>query len=390
MDNNNKSVRMRYTAELVRAQLENRIPAAIPEKMSYEEVKKIADTAQMRYMLLGSLIKLPLLEEQLEEMRSVLRVSILKTLLQVQSATMLEEKFEQAGIRNQLLKGSVMKHIYPRPELREMSDVDIMLYEDDFTQAEEIIKDCGFEMLEAIKHHVIFKKAPFLILEMHWDLYEKTVDKEQYMYYKNQFRAQLKEGKKYTYEFSKENFYVYMISHMAKHFYENGCGIRNLVDVYIYQQKYGNEMDRAVVEQELSTCGILDFEKHVAKLARIWLDDKESTPFYNSLFEYMVDCGIYGKGENGIWGQLCKQNKPDINNGKKSDLSYYFPSAEYMKEFYPWLEGKKALLPAAWLCRGVRGITHKDSVERAKALKDKKKYDTMMNIYQEMNLKFVK
>ena len=37
-----------------------------------------------------------------------------------------------------------MKHIYPRPELREMSDIDFMIYEDDFTDTDRIVEEAGF------------------------------------------------------------------------------------------------------------------------------------------------------------------------------------------------------------------------------------------------------
>lgn len=390
MKNNNKSVLMQYTGKLVRSQLEGSETPLIPTEISFEELEKIAYSAHMEYMILGALIKLPLSQEQIVRTRMSLKRSTFKTLLQIQNVKMLQEKFEQNGIRNQVLKGAVMKYIYPRPELREMSDIDFMLYEDDFSKAEKLIAELGFHKLQAIKHHVIYEKKPLLILEMHWDLYEKTVDKGQYMYYKKQFRAVLKDGMKYTYEFTKENFYVYMISHMAKHFYENGCGIRNLVDIYVYNQKFQKEMDRSVVAQELKNCGILDFERHVTKLADIWLNDRESTVFYNNLFTYMVDCGIYGKCENGIWGQLCKQEDINIGKSKGRELTYYFPPAGYMEEHYPWIKGKRWLLPAAWLYRGIHGLFNEDSMNRAKILKNKEKYDVMMEIYHELNLNFVK
>ena len=36
-------------------------------------------------------------------------------------------------------------------------------------------------------------------------------------------------SKMYVYDFEAEDFYIYMMAHMAKHFYKRGCGIRNLV-----------------------------------------------------------------------------------------------------------------------------------------------------------------
>ena len=98
---------------------------------------------------------------------------------------------------------------------------------------------------------------------------------------------------------------------MAKHFYETGCGIRNLLDIYIYQNAYKATMDRRLVEEELRKCGLLNFEREMKNLSVIWLDNLAGDTFYNNLFEYMLDCGIYGKGENGVWGQLAKEITSD-------------------------------------------------------------------------------
>ena len=45
-----------------------------------------------------------------------------------------------------------------------MSDIDFMIYEDDFTDTDRIVEEAGFVKVQAIKHHVIYQKAPFL----HW------------------------------------------------------------------------------------------------------------------------------------------------------------------------------------------------------------------------------
>ena len=109
MDNSKDIILMRYSGELIRAQLENRTPQAIPDTITFEELEQIAYSAQMPYMILGALIRLPLTQEQAQSCRNALKTSTLKTLLQVQTADRLQEKLEEAGIRNQVLKGAVMK-----------------------------------------------------------------------------------------------------------------------------------------------------------------------------------------------------------------------------------------------------------------------------------------
>lgn len=376
-----RSIIMTYLAELIHAQLEECAPRPLPEGVTVEELEAIAIKSHMIYNLLTPLLQLPLPDDVVERLRPRIMKSTMKTLQQVCAAREISEALEKAKIRHQVLKGSVLKFIYPRPEMREMSDIDFMVYEPSLDAAESVLRNLGYDKRQAIKHHVIFQKPPFLVFEMHWSLYEQTVDKEQYLYYK-EIRATKKSGCGYTYEFSVEDFYVYMISHMAKHFYEGGCGIRNLLDIYIYQQKYHEVMNTEVVKEQLQRCGLIDFEHHMHRLADIWLGDEESSEFYLELFSYMLDCGIYGKSENGIWGQLAKQEKQ--NSG------YYFPTYNYMKEYYPWLKKCPLLLPVAWFVRGVHGLTSKESRERRKMIEDEQQYRMIGNIYRTLNLDFKK
>ena len=380
---------MEYLGELVLSQFEKRTPAALPDGISLDALEDIAKRGHMIYLLLGALLKLELPEEYANRFRGLVKQSMLQTLMQVCEAKILQEKFEQAGIRNQVLKGTVLKQLYPSPEMREMSDIDFMLYEESFTKAEEILAAVGYNKIQEVKHHAVFLKKPYLVLEAHWSLYDKNVDKGQYLYFKDNFRAVPVPGTRYTYEFSKEDFYVYMIAHMAKHFYENGCGIRNVADIYIYLNKYNSVLDRAYIDAELKKLGLTSFEAHMSTLANIWLGKEKTTVFYNQLFDYMVDCGIYGKGENGVWGQFVKDH---AERGSSLKTWYYFPGMDYMQEHYPWLENKKWLLPVAWVIRGVNGMLNKGKREKKQQVfsMEQEKAETLQNIYRSLELNFRK
>lgn len=382
---------MRYLAELVHAQLEMRIPEQIPEGICLDDLMNIAQKGQMNYLILGALLKLSLPEDKKEAMQQIMIYSTMRTLEQVCTIRDLQQRLEDAGIRNQLLKGSVLKEIYPTPEMREMSDIDIMIYEPSYEATEQIITSMGFYKVEEVKHHAVFVRKPCMMIEMHWALYDKNVDHEQYLYYKDTFRAKKKKDCNYCYCFSKEDFYIYMISHMAKHFYETGCGIRNLLDVYIYQQKESKNLDQKYLATELEKCGLTQFERYMRNLAVIWLDGKECDSFYESLFLYMTDCGIYGKGENGIWSQVAKSEK---NDGKIRSIRrwYYFPPLAYMQENYAWLKNRAFLLPAAWGARAVLGLVHKDAKKRKKKVFhiNSAEQVTISGIYHKLNLNFKK
>ena len=71
--------------------------------------------------------------------------------------------------------------------------------------------------------------------------------------------------------------------------------------------KGGEKVDK--LKEELKKCGILEFTEHMEKLANIWLKGEKSSGFYEDLFQYMMDSGIYGKDENGIWNKFAEEKK---------------------------------------------------------------------------------
>lgn len=384
---------MQYLSELVYAQLNNKKPGNIPEGIRLEELEEIAHRNHMDYLLLGALLKTDLTDNEKKRVKPYVMHSAMKSLTQVCCLKELEEKLEKESIYHQLLKGSVLKKLYPSPEMREMSDIDVMIYDENLNRAKNVVEEMGFTLLESVKHHDIYAKPTMLIIELHHTLYDKNVDRMQYEYFKNEERLEAKAGKKYALQFSIEDFYVYLIAHMAKHFYESGCGIRNVVDVYCYHQLYESAWDKEIIGKELKKCGLTAFENRIHTLANVWLGGQKPDPFSVKLFDYMINCGIYGKGENGIWGQFAMQKQ--TNNLKyKSYIKrwYYFPPLSYMKSDYPWLNKYPYLLVIAWGIRAVHGLLSKEGREKRKMLMNIKSEDIrkMNEIYKGMQLNFMK
>lgn len=381
-----------YLAELVRAQLENRKPLPVPEGITTEQLMEIAGNNHMDYLLLGALVKVEgLTEEEQGKIRTRVKRSVMCTLAQIMELKQIEQRFEEEHVKNQPMKGARMKFIYPSPEMREMSDIDILIDSESMERAKKVLLEMGYCLKQSVKHHDIYQKPPFMVVEAHRAMYDKTVDNNQYKYFSGFTKAVLREGMQYTYDFTTEDFYVYMMAHMAKHFYTMGCGIRNLVDVYIYLEKYGSEMNRQYVNEELKNCGILEFTEHMKKLAYIWLKGEKGSQFYDDLFLYMLNSGIYGKDENGIWNKFSEEKMKDREVSlKELKKWYYFPPVSYMSEYYPWLEDYPYLLPVAWGIRAYRGIFLKKGVHKREMLQDieQEQVRVYKNIYQKMQLHF--
>jgi hypothetical protein len=382
---------MQYLSELVHAQLMNEIPGSIPDGIHIEELEEIAHRNHMDYLILGALLKTKLSDEKKTRIKPFVMQSTMKSMAQLCCIKELEDRFEKEGIYNLLLKGAVLKRMYPSPEMREMSDIDVMVYDKNLDRAKKVVEEMGYTLYDSINHHDIYIKPPMLVIELHHTLYGKDVDKVQYEYFNNKKPLVVKEGKKYTLQFSAEDFYVYLIAHMAKHFFETGCGIRNIVDVYYYQKLYAATWDKAMIASELEKCGLSSFEKHISDLAQVWLGGQTSDSFSGMLFNYMLDCGIYGKSENGLWGYFAMMNNSDVNNFQShAKRWYYFPPLSYLVRDYPWLKKFPFLLIIAWGIRAVHGLLSKEGREKRNMLLSLNNKDVRIinELYKGMQLNF--
>ncbi len=388
----NAALLREYLSELVNAQLNNTKPSPIPEEISVEELVRISGRNHMNYLILGALIRTDNLPEEWKPtLRNKILRSVIHTSVQVTELKKIEQRFEEKQIACQPMKGARMKFFYPSPEMREMSDVDILIREDCMDKAAAELTEMGYELSQAVKHHDIYEKKPHMVVEVHRAMYDKTVDYTQYEYFKNLSRAVLREGCSYTYDFNTEDFYIYMIAHMAKHFYTMGCGIRNLLDIYIYRQKFGATMDQLYLDKELKLLGLYTFTRHMEKLANVWMGGEQGDEFYEQLFFYMVDSGIYGKDENGIWNKFCEEKMKDKKVSRfQLRMWYCFPPLHYMAEYYPWLEEKPYLLPWAWTVRAFCGIFLNKGTKKRRMIKsiDQQDISVYQNIYHEMHFRF--
>ena len=124
---------------------------------------------------------------------------------------------------------------------------------------------------------------------------------------------------------------------------------------------------------------------------RKWLGEECWEEFYEQLFSYMLDSGLYGKDENGIWNKFAekKMHGKQATNGMLK-LWYFFPPLYYMSEYYPWLEHKPVLLPVAWGIRAFGGVFRKKGTHKREMVEqiDSTKVQEYQNIYQRLKLNF--
>lgn len=138
----------------------------------------------------------------------------------------IEHLMQQHGIKTMALKGTTLAQLYPQPDLREFSDLDLYFY-DRHHEADELAKQhLGVRISDDAHHHTKYNYRDVTI-ESHYDLINSH-----YPPSNQRFEVQLKElatthSQLPTFEI------LFLLRHMAGHFAASRITLRDLVDWHL-------------------------------------------------------------------------------------------------------------------------------------------------------------
>ena len=262
----------------------------------------------------------------------------------------LQAALTQAGIKHIFLKGAVLKYDYPEPALRTMSDMDLLVYAEDFDRIAEVANSLGAKAVSGDGNHRNYSFPGRVAVEFHPNL----------LHHASAIGTGINPGWQYakdteavSKELTEEGFYLNTICHLAHHFVNGGVGVRFVLDVWVSRHLRKNQPDRAFVEAELTRFGLLDFAHNIEQLAEVWFGDLPTTPLLDELGEYILTSGSHGTEEQAML------NAMSLSGGSRASALWkkaFYPRAE-LEDRFPWCKGKPLLLPAAWCCRAYLAIT---------------------------------
>ena len=261
------------------------------------------------------------------------------------------------------LKGAILKDLYPRQEMRQMADNDILFD----AEYEAAVKDYfvreGYEVISYAKgNHDVYEKEPVYNFEMHTSLFGEAHNEVWAEYYKDIQSKLNKSDNHFQYSFTDEDFYIYFIVHAFKHFDGCGTGIRYFVDSYVYQN--AKNLDWSYIERELDKLGVLAFEKTFRSISMKIFGNGEavsrlSEEEYSMLCDSMF-AGTYGNLQSGIDKKLHKIQGNEDRITKNTKVKYIigrlFPSMSYYKAYYPFIYKTRIFIPFFVIFRMVRGV----------------------------------
>lgn len=269
---------------------------------------------------------------------------------QMQALRLIFQAFEENGIDYLPLKGSEMKSLYPKPELRMMGDADILIRTEQYDRIVPVMESLGFAAKEETDHELVWVSGS-LYLELHKHLVP-SYNRDFHAYFGDGWnRAVKRYGTKYA--MKEEDAFIYLFTHFAKHYRDGGIGCRQVVDIWVYRRVYP-DLDEHYVRKELEKLHLLEFYQNVCRLIGVWFEGEKSDSKTDFMTEFIFDSGSWGKTENRVLSQTVRDSKQSVL-GFSGKLLYLwktaFPSLEALREKYRILKKHPYMLPVIWLLR---------------------------------------
>mgnify|MGYP003299314102 CR=1 FL=1 len=339
-----------------------------PEVVSGVDVESIYSAASrhnMGALVTAALDKIGLASDDMRT--SAHRAARKIMLLDAERAEILSE-LEREGIRYLPLKGAVIKELYPRIGLREMSDNDILFDEVYRASVRDIFKARGYNVKSYGKseNHDVYVKEPLYNYEMHVSLFRPlALGEELIHFFDGAMDRAVSDGvSSYGRRMTNEDFYIYMKTHEYKHYIYAGTGIRLFADTFVFMRAYGESLDWGYVNEVCERIGIAEYERHSRTLsmklmnpaisARLCLGEEGllTDEEYDLLF-YCCTSGAYGRTttyvKNGIHS-LEKKGNSTLAAKFKYVMRRLFPPVLYYRTYYPFAYRHRWAIPfvAVW------------------------------------------
>ncbi len=350
-----------YLIALLSAVLHNKIPPPLPPELDLERLYKLAawhSVANMACYGLNRLEPMPA-PDIMKQFREARNKCLAREARQELEVKLILSSLEEKQINHMPIKGYIIKNLYPQPDMRMMADVDILVEVDQLEKAGEAMLSLGYTAEHTGGNHDVYYKRPVMNIELHRALITESNSKL-YAYFGSGWdRTRPIAGSSYRYEMSNEDFYIYMLAHMAKHYRGGGTGIRSVMDVWVYNRHYKDKLDWNYINAELEKAGLYSFARSVQELSEQWLDGKAAKEINQDMGAFILANGTYGTTRNAAMNKFIQGKKDDDSftlAKVKYALRILFPNRQHMTILFPILHKLPFLLPLFWALRGIRTV----------------------------------
>lgn len=337
-------VRSHFTGEAVE----------IPENADLSALYEAAQRHKLQTFVYGYLENTPYGPEAMEAIGGAYHKAVFRDVQADYIRAQVTQVLTEAGIDHVYQRGVCLKHDYPVPAMRTMSDMDILIHSEDLHKLPKVMSALPCVQRPGDGNHRIFSVSPGFTVEFHPNLIHCSSHVGTGINPGWQF---VPEGQPSGEQFmTEEGFYLSVLCHLANHFAAGGVGIRFVLDIWVCRHLRKQQPDRMLVEQELTRIGLLKFARQIEALADQWFSGITPEMELYELEEYILTSTSHGDDTRSMLNSVCLS--PGGSGFSALWRKVFYPKQD-LYERYDWVKGRPWLLPVAWFVRMWQALTRR-------------------------------
>lgn len=341
-----------YFLSVIRSSLLNEKLTNKPLSVSWNKIYNLAQSTSLLglcyFGLLNSDEEIP--ENLLKSWkRSVVLIQARQFQMDQDRAKLLV-KMEENKLESICLKGITMSVRYPKPEMRQMADNDILYrYVGDSDRGKRsrshevldiVMNSLGAKELSSGSIVDAYQIGNYSLFEMHRDLWEPN--REFHEYFRNIWNKAKNSDPDHPLikVLDREDQFVLMVAHSYKHKALRGCGPREIVDYYIFITTE-KDLNWKYIMRQIDHLGLNDYVKLLDRMSECVFGKTILNEEDWIELEAFISAGTYGTAEEEFKNNLGRMKALPSEKKlitKVRYLSHRFRgSAEYNCEKFPIL-----------------------------------------------------
>ncbi len=314
------------------------------------------------------------------EFAKILKNDYLSAVLKSENVTFetrnVSKILSDTGVKHVILKGEELKGYYPKGFIRPSADIDVLVEENSLSKALKALKsNLEVVSMERNYHDVTIVLDNGIIIELHFTLSENDdrLDRVTEGYLDN-----LEKVVDFKYKFNNEFTVAYLITHIAYHFYNGGCGIKSFIDLHLIKSKIN--YDENIVISYLEKGNLTVFYKKVFELIGVWFNKEVYDETTLEMERFVLNGGAYGS---------FYQSQKSTENFKNRIIKKIFLPYKTLCNYYPVLKKACILYPFFIVVRCFKVVFSKEKRERVKNQINAKEIDNkdkIISLFKELNL----
>ena len=262
--------------------------------------------------------------------------------------TLLKE-FDDNSIEYLPLKGTLLRGLYPKPEMRAMGDADILIKTEQYDKIKSIMLRLGYTEGVESDHELVWHKAS-VVIELHKRLIP-SYNNDYYKYFGDGWNNAKQCDNSTRYEMSVEDNLIYLFTHFAKHYRAGGIGVKHLVDIKLFLDKK-TEIDFGYLKKQLKKLKLWEFFQNVRRTIDVWFSNCQEDDVTKLITSVILGGGAFGSSKAYGISMALKDKKQGASKSRfKRFMIMIFPSYQHMSEKFPVLVKVPVLLPFLWIWR---------------------------------------